>query len=449
NNNFDIGIIAYLFNKSRIYIVLFFLVSFTIAFLYLRYSQPVYESVAILQINESNHADNILKLDNFEGQTNDLAKAIEQIRSKVFLKRVVEKLDISVNYYSEGTFKNNELYHQSPYLVKINPKSGIRYGQKIYVEINNTLTGGTIKVGGRTEKFTINNWLKLKEFDINIYVNPEMTTAYVKELLRDNKAFYFIVSDVEAVTAGIQSKLEVKVMNESAKTILLRVKDVNSAKSTDIVNAITEEYLTYDVERKSESSRSILAFIDGQLDAVYNDLKTNESDLQRFKKDKNFSDKDILLNSELLRYTSVEDQLLKVEMEEKLIAEIQNNITKNKGIDIYELISLISGTDYESSIKDVTQSIQKLLVEKENLLYQVTPSSEQIKQINYQIETQKKLLLESLDAIRLKYKSKAKNLLEKSSDFKSKFNQKDLARRFLLVHGMPFSSRCLPRCYYQ
>ena len=91
--------ITFLFNKSRIYIVIFFLLAFLGVFLYLRYSQPVYESRALLQINDSNQADDILKLNSMGESGNALAEAIEQIRSKVFLKRVVNKLDIGINYY--------------------------------------------------------------------------------------------------------------------------------------------------------------------------------------------------------------------------------------------------------------------------------------------------------------------------------------------------------------
>lgn len=423
NSGFDIGVIAFLFIKSRIWITLFFVLSFSMVFIYLRYSQPIYESRAIIQINGSNKADDILKLSNMGENGNLLAEAMEQIRSKVFLKRVVEKLDISVNYFSEGTFKNSELYHASPYLIKINTKEGAIFGQKMYVELNEKLTGGVIKLGTKKYNFEINTWLKTKDFDVNVFLNQKLSAYALKELIKQNNAFYFTVSDVDLVTSIIQSKVELKLLNDQAKTIQIKVKDVNSAKSTDIVNAITEEYLSYDVERKSESSTNILAFIDSQLGNVYNSLKTTEGDLQEFKKAKNINDRDKLINSELMRYSNVEDQMLKVEMEERIIGEIQANISKNKNIDIYQLISLISGTEYENVIKDVTQNIQKLLNEKENMLYAVTPSSENIKQINYQLENQKKLLIESLDAVRLKYKTKYKSLLERSSDFKSRLNQ--------------------------
>ena len=40
-----------------------------------------------------------------------------------------------------------------------------------------------------------------------------------------------------------------------------------------------------------------------------------------------------------MRLTNIEDQMLKIELEEKLLAEVQTNINKNKSIDTYQLIS--------------------------------------------------------------------------------------------------------------
>src|SRR5687768_1604401 len=83
NSGFDIGVIAFLFNKSRWWIIIFFVLSFTLAFLYLRYSQPIYESKAIIQINDVNRAEDVLQLSSMGDQSNLLAEAIERIRSKV------------------------------------------------------------------------------------------------------------------------------------------------------------------------------------------------------------------------------------------------------------------------------------------------------------------------------------------------------------------------------
>ena len=123
NSGIDIGVLAFLFNKSKYIIITFFIISTLITFFYLRYSQPIYEAKAVLQINDGNKAEDILNISTGNENTNLIAEALEQIRSRIFLKRVVEKLDISINYFSEGTFKNNEVYNSSPYKIKINVKN--------------------------------------------------------------------------------------------------------------------------------------------------------------------------------------------------------------------------------------------------------------------------------------------------------------------------------------
>ena len=114
-----------------------------------------------------------------------------------------------------------------------------KYDEKIYVELNSALNGGVIKYGGKNLKFTINSWLKNPEFDVNIFINPQLSKEVVASIVKDNKALYFTLSDMEVVTSVLQSKIEIRMINEMAKTILIKVKDVNFIKSTDIVNGVS------------------------------------------------------------------------------------------------------------------------------------------------------------------------------------------------------------------
>src|SRR5690606_26467657 len=161
----------------------------------------------------------ILQFNEMNERGNALAEAIEQIRSKVFLKRVVEKLDISVNYFSEGTFKNSELYHASPYLVKVVPQKNARYGQNMYVELNEKLTGGILKVGGIEYPFEMNSWIKTPGFDVNIYINTKITPDVLALQLKEKNEYYFVVEDIDVVTAKLQNQVELKLLSELAKTI--------------------------------------------------------------------------------------------------------------------------------------------------------------------------------------------------------------------------------------
>ncbi|MBS1635283.1 MAG: polysaccharide biosynthesis tyrosine autokinase [Bacteroidetes bacterium] len=425
SSEIDIGLFIYIFKRSLWFIAFFFIISFSAAYLYLRYSQTIYQSSAVIQVNDNNEANQILQLNKSEAGQNKIAETIEQIRSKVFLKRVVEKSDIQVSYFNEGTFKNNELYNSSPYYIKVNIKRPSIYGTKIYVRFRG-LSGGRLEYvsAGKPVSlpFVTNSLVSNKDFDLNVTLNTIFEKPTIERSLTENPNSYFIIKSVDDATAELQSKLDIKLLNDMAKTVLITVKDINATKSKDLVNIIAEEYLDFDVERQSESSKSIISFIDGQLRLVYDELKTSENNLQDFRKQKNYTDKTEIISANMARLTSLEDEMLRVEMEEKLLAELQTNIQKNKSIDTYELVSMIAGTEYEDAIKEYTQAIQKLLIEKENLLYEVTPNSENIKQINFQIENQKRLLVESINAVRLKYKTKYTNLLQKSAEYKNKYD---------------------------
>ncbi len=190
NSSLDVTLILHLLRKFRFVFLILFMISGFIAFLYLRYSQPIYESKTVLQIND-NKADEVLRLEGIGQNENIIAEEIEQIHSKVFLKRIVEKLDLEVSYYSEGTFKNNELYLSSPFLLKINLKNKSLEGQQIYVKLNDALDGGTIKYGNTIRNFRLNTWFNNSDFDINIYLNPKMDANQVRNNIATNKAFFF------------------------------------------------------------------------------------------------------------------------------------------------------------------------------------------------------------------------------------------------------------------
>lgn len=421
SNELDLGLIVHIIKRNIWIVFLLFFICFSLAFIYLRYSQTVYQSSSVIQINDDQQTNQILKINNIESNTNKIAEAIEQMRSKIFLKKVIENSDVRISYYNEGTFKNNELYKSAPYLIKFNIKQKSIFGTKIYISFNSRNTGKlSFIANGKTNEilFNINNFINSPFFDLSISLKNDLDENQIKTLISGDNKSYFILKNTDDLTDELQSKLDIKLLNDAAKTILLTVKDYNSEKAKDLVNLVAEEYLQYDVDRKSESSKSILSFIDGQLKVVYDELKVSENDLQNFRKDKNYTDKEEIITSGLLRISNIEDQMLKIELQEKLLAELQSNINKNKSIDTYQLISLISGSEDEDAIKVYTNKIQQLLVEKENLLYVTTPNSENIKQINFNIETQKKLLIESINSVRLKYKSKYNSLVQKSSEFK-------------------------------
>ena len=130
--------------------------------------------------------------------------------------------------------------------------------------------------------------------------------------------------------------------------------------------------------KKSESANSVLSFIDRQLKLVYDTLFKSEMDLDNFKKANRIDSLYMEpLPSIYTRINEFNNQILKIELEEGILAEIEESL-KDPDIDIYKLVAIVAGSEFESSISTSLVSLKDLLDKKAKLLYSVTKYSAQI-----------------------------------------------------------------------
>lgn len=425
SGEFELGLFLFIARKSLIWIFLFFVLAFIGAKIYLRYTPPVYASASVIQVQTSNQANKLLNVENLYGaeNTNGLAEAVELLRSKVFLKRVLSKLPLAISYFTEGTLLNNELYTSSPFNVEVKYKDNSILGTKIYVAVNSNVNGlVSFSKDGKnySENYTVGKWLHFPQFDLKILINNYSAIQRQQNTVKEN-AYYFTINDTNSLVNNYFSFLEVKLLNEEAKTISISLKDLNPQKATDIVTSMTEEYTSFDIERKGESSKSVIEFIDQQLDVVYEQLKASENSIQLFKKDNKLTVDADVKNTNTIRLNGLQDKIIVLELEENVLNKIENDINKSKSIDSYSLLAMLAGTEIEKNISDVISELHRLLIQKEEMLYQVTPSSEAIKAIDFQIDIQKKLLKESIKSVRINQKLRKQELQKKADQFAETF----------------------------
>jgi tyrosine-protein kinase Etk/Wzc len=426
SGEFELGLFLFIARKSIFWIILFFSIATGASYLYLRYTPPIFESSSIIQIQTSNQANKLLNIENVYGSENSLAEAVEVLRSKVFLKRVLSKLPLQTSYFSEGTFKNNELYKSSPFKIEVKGDYSKITGTKIYVDFI-TPAQGTVNFlyQGRSysKNYITNQWISFPQFDLKITITDYNEIQKQQNAVKEN-TFYFTVNDTNSIVNQYFSAVEAKLLNADAKTISIIFKDINPQKAADVVTAMTQEYTAFDIERKSESSKGIIQFIDQQLDVVYDKLKISESSIQDFKKtNKVKDDQEDITSINATRINGLEDQIISLELEENVLNKIESNINNNKSIDTYTLLAMLAGTETESTITTAVNELHKLLIQKEEMLYQVTPNSEAIRAIDFQIDIQKKLLKESIVSIKSNIQIRKENLTKKIAEFEGKYNK--------------------------
>ena len=94
-----------------------------IAFAYIRYTTPIYSVSSTILIRDDNNtqlgAENILEgMELFSGKTN-INNEIVVLKSFSLINQVIDELGLGVSYYQHGFLQSNELFQNTPFIVKI------------------------------------------------------------------------------------------------------------------------------------------------------------------------------------------------------------------------------------------------------------------------------------------------------------------------------------------
>lgn len=429
NDEINIKLFFYLIRKNLVLFVVLFVLAITSVFFYLRYTPPIFETYSIIQLNGDNEARKILQTDNFNfDDENILAKQIELMRSSVFLKRVFAKLPLDITYFKEGRILNFELYKNSPYQVNYTIKNPAIYGVPIFVKFTDDkqlkISYHIDNISKVEKEYKLNEKIILPEIDFAININnPNAVFKNGGILSSDN--YYFIINDPATIVSSYIRRLNISIMNEAAKTVCITFKDENAQKASDIVNTIAEEFLYYDIEKKAESTNKIIEFIDSQLNRIYDTLAKSESQLESFKKSNKIDTFKLEVVPTLFSHQSeLETQLYKLDLEENMLNEVEKTFNASEEVDIYKLIATVAGSEFQGTISGLLNTLQELLLKREQLLYEVTPSSSQIESINFQINIQKKLLIESIKSLKNNILNRKSELKEKIHNYENLINSK-------------------------
>jgi len=433
NEKLDPFILWHIIKRSILFTAIVFILALAGAYLYLRYTPPLFVASSVLQIkNESDKANQILEISSPKNDEVNLNQTIELLRSPEFLKRTFTKLPLDVSYYSQGTFLAFELYRSTPFILSYQITNKRYYGLPIYVSFTDHTAVLRYEYADEKveKKIPINQWVEWDGIKLKIDIIDSASIHQQTEKIK-NDSYYFIINDSNYVQQSNTKKLEVFVLNAEANTIQIKFTDNNPSKASEVVKTIAEEFINYDVEKKIESSKLILKFIEQHSKVIYRTIDSLEEQLLLFKNSHNISfladpekDNPVSRYEQLANQTQQEIETIEIELfaYKRLISKLQ----QNPDLPTFELISLVPNSD--QIIMSIINKIQALDDQKEQILSSKTPNSFQVKTINKQIEKQRKTLVDILNANAQRLNDKKTILTDKLSSYqKNEFGNNALS----------------------
>ena len=419
---------------------------FLAAFIYLRYTKPLYNSQAVLQIIHSNKVKQVLGEQAPTTQPDNLSKDVELLRSPILFEHAVQNLNLNTSVFNEGNLLTENLYGYTPFsiLVKDLLDSSL---------CNTRIEIKPIETGDFELVFEYKNNLYKKTGKLGTPINTKFFNIEIKT---NNKAaftriitsgeIYFKFNNKAELVNELKGGLSITPIDENARTIEILFQHENPKLCHHLIQSIISSYFNFEKNKTQEENSQTIAFINGQLDSLSMVLDHSKDSLSIFQKSQNlpslaYEESDITGNLGLYskRLTEVNEELNAVKYVNN---RISSDVTRNE---IYRILpELVGRRSFEGSITRQIEELNKLLETREDLLQDITYESSKVRLINERVINRIQGVKKSLNAIQerllhekrlienqlTKYEGKLLGLPEKTTEFNRLKYMEELNREY-------------------
>lgn len=265
------------------------------AWLYLRYTPPVYNISAsvIIKDNDKNSkaSSGMADLEDlgFYSSINNFDNEVEILQSRTLIKKVVEELDLYISYAAKSSFHDIELYKSSPVKVWITPEEAQKLPAPAYINL-------TLQPGNKLNvKITIGEQEYSKQFDKlpALLTTPSGTFSFTpadSTIAKSEQKIMATVSSPRNVAGSYRGALSIEPTSKSTTIAQISVKSTHTQRGMDFINKLVEIYNRDANDDKNEVATKTAEFIDERINIINGELGTTEQELETFKHDAGLTD---------------------------------------------------------------------------------------------------------------------------------------------------------------
>lgn len=277
----SIGDLLYKFLPYWPIFVLLLIITLSGAWLYLRYTMPIYQTTATLLIKDdqktpSLNNDMMQAFDMF-GSKKNVENEVEVLQSKTLMQQVVKDLHLYAPLFAQGRVLNQSAYMFSPIVIEAKNPDSIDIVKKVPFKYDNA----TSTVSINHVNYPLNQWQAtpygILEFVPNKYftpIDPRKQKAY---------NFYFSLTTVKDAANSVLHSVTISTSNKQSTVIDLTISGEVPKRGEDILNELLKVYTQAAILDKNVLAANTLKFVNERLGFVESDLDSVEGSLQRFK----------------------------------------------------------------------------------------------------------------------------------------------------------------------
>ena len=360
-------------------------------YVYLQRQPRVYQSQAVMLIEDADpsgmagmnsrsrsNMNSLLELNGISVGDN-LKNEMFVLTSRRLMQRVVDSLDLNVEYSMAESLHSRSLYRGTPFLAEFSDSvpTNVSFEVKILDANKYQLTDLQVVYKGAKKpvefdgKFTGEFGTPLATPTGEICLTKQENFESLEG--EDGKFKQLEVkvnrTSVESATLAYRARLSATEYDKESSLIVLTCRDNNVGRANDVINEVFMAYKRDAVEYKNRVAQNTANFIDGRIELISKELNSVEDSYESFMEKNKLVDLKLDASSYLAETNEARKQLLALETELAVSKYLTDYVVKNSANDqpIPVLGGLGSaGTALTTSITEYNKLVLELIRRSEN-----------------------------------------------------------------------------------
>lgn len=393
------------------------------AYMYLRYSTPIYSASAKILIKEqdsyrskaSTPLSDVTELATIS-LTSLFDNELEIISSKTLIERVVRNLGLYINHSQRRKFEyDKQFYKNSPIQVYMTPEDAEKIHGNIKIRMlydGKELTAFLSYANQNREWVTSENHFSELPAALPTDIGVITFTPALDFTAENPVELLVLIDNPKSAAASYRSSMSISPTSKTTTIAYVSVRNSIPARCIDFLNQLVKVYNEEANNEKNEVAKKTAEFIEERISIINRELGSTENELATFKQRSGLtnltSDAQIALQ-EKSRY---EQQLAQNATQLNLVQDLQNYLLDANNIN--EVIPSNIGLE-DASLKNIINQYNTLIIERKRLLRTSSESNPAVINMNSSIEAMRSNVQTSIGSV-LRGLQITQNTLQREAD---------------------------------
>lgn len=315
------------------------------------------------------------------------------------IRKTVEKLPFSIDMYSQGRFKTNSLFAYPPIEIKTTFIAENAYNNEYQFVVIDENSFNIIIKGGKTHKDEVFQG----RYDVPVECSHFFITVHKLRELEPETSFFFRFRTIDSLESEFSGRLALNYVGEQSSVIALSLVGNDVARDKVFLDALSEEFLANNLEKKNSEAIRTIDFINDQLNYLLDSLNQSESQLRDFRRKNNIIDVNAYSGNLMAKLEGFDQKRSELDLKDAYFGYLSNYLTKN--IKEESIVAPSSLGVSDPTLLDLVTQFNDLQLERS----QIGEKNPNYKRVTENIEKIRETLFEVLKNV------KAVNDLERKS----------------------------------